>query len=176
VFGIPAVIALSLRALMPSDRYDSNRTRAAKTAGKKNPAPGSPPNEASVSHLSALLEGRPKTKSGQIRWLWPNIKAALRDGHQLKHVWECLVQDGVNLSYSKLRWYVARLRKLEAAGADLPGDGTEPEVTRALGALPNGASNSDTPKRDALANLRDRMNKRPGFEFDERPPDEKKLI
>jgi uncharacterized protein YcaQ len=29
---------------------------------------------------------------------------------------------------------------------------------------------------DPLANLRDRLTRRPGFEYDGRPPDEKKLI
>lgn len=65
----------------------------------------------------------PKTKAGQVQWLWPQIKLALREGHNLKQIWECLVEKGVNVSYSRLRWYVARLRKWEAAGggaADLP--------------------------------------------------------
>jgi hypothetical protein len=35
---------------------------------------------------------------------------------------------------------------------------------------------SDIPKRYALANLRERTNKRPGFEFDDRLPDPKKLV
>jgi hypothetical protein len=78
----------------------------------------------------------------------------------------------VELSWSKFRTYIVRLRKLEAAGADMPRGGAE-----SRDAVPtNRTPHSDSPKRDALANLRDRTDKRPGFEFDERPPDVKKLI
>ncbi|MEP6755969.1 MAG: TraK family protein [Chthonomonadales bacterium] len=121
------------------------------------------------SGLSNLIEGKPQSKLGRIRWHWPDIKAALRDGHQLKQVWECLVLDGIDLSYSKFRTYIVRLRRLEAAGADLPGSASP---TRETGP----PLQQVTLKRDPLANLRDRVNKRPGFEFDERPPDRKKLI
>jgi hypothetical protein len=38
---------------------------------------------------------------GQVRQLWPRIKVALREGHQLKQIWQCLVMDGLDLSYSK---------------------------------------------------------------------------
>jgi hypothetical protein len=157
---------------MANKRPSTSRTRAAKAAGGKGVAPFVTPGDAEVSQLSSLIDTRPQSKLGQVRRLWPEIKAALRDGHQLKQVWECLVHDGVELSWSKFRTYIVRLRKLEASGADLPGEGTEPREA----SPPNRAAPPDVPKRDALANLRERMNKRPGFEFDERPPDPKKLI
>jgi hypothetical protein len=65
-----------------------------------------------------------------------------------------------------------RLRKLEAAGADLPGGGTAPRDA----APPNRAAHSDGPKPDVVASFRERMNKRPGFEWDESPPDHRKLL
>ena len=157
---------------MGNKRASTSPTRAAKAAGGKGVTPVVGPSDAEGSQLSSLIDTRPQSKLGQVRRLWPEIKAALRDGHQLKNVWQCLVHDGVELSWSKFRTYIVRLRKLEAAGADLPGGGTEPRDV----APPNKAVHSNAPKRDALANLRERMNKRPGFEFDERPPDPKKLI
>ena len=150
----------------------SSRTRAAKTAGERTAPAGVAPTEAQSSQLSSLVEGRPQSKLGQVRHLWPEIKAALRDAHQLKQVWECLVWVGIELSWSKFRTYIVRLRKLEAAGADMPRRGADLVETASL----RRGSQSDSPKRDVLANLRERINSRPGFEFDERPPDLKKLI
>ena len=126
-------------------------------------------------HLSKLIDEIPKFKSAQIRHLWPKIKAALEHGHKLKRIWECLGNDGIQLSYGKFRWYVARLKRLESEGADLSGDGGEASRMSSSSA-PNIGVQVSTGKRDPLANLRERTNKRPGFEFDERPPDVKKLI
>lgn len=141
--------------------------------GSSVPTPNSPPGPSS---LSVLIEAKPQTKAGQVQWLWPQVKSALREGHKLKQVWQCLVEDGLEISYSRLRWYVARLKRLEAAGADLPGTNWKTQVAEAKGKSVSESSIPESPKRDALANLRQRMNKRPGFEFDEGPPDETKLI
>jgi hypothetical protein len=157
---------------MANNARSTSRTRAAETAGEKTATAGVRQAQAQVSQLSSLVEGRPQSKLGQVRRVWPEIKAALRDGHQLKQVWECLVGDGIELSWSKFRTYIARLRKLEAAGVDMPSGGTQPVET----ALPRRTPQPDSTKRDALANLRERTSNRPGFEFDERPPDVKKLI
>ena len=150
----------------------TSRTRTAKTAGESVGPPAVTPTGAPASQLSSLVAARPRSKLGQVRRLWPEIKAALRDGHQLKQVWECLSEDGIELSWSKFRTYIVRLRKLEAAGAEMPHRGAEPVET-----TPSRRNSQPAPpNRDALANLRERINNRPGFEFDERPPDAKKLI
>ena len=141
--------------------------------GSSGPTPNSP---SGLSSLSVLIEAKPQTKAGQVQWLWPQIKSALREGHKLKQVWQCLVEDGLQISYSRLRWYVARLKKLEAAGADLPGANWRTQAAEAKGKSVSESSIPERPKHDALANLRQRMSKRPGFEFDEHPPDEAKLI
>jgi len=106
--------------------------------------------------------------------LWPQIKCALREGHKIKDVWQRLVEDGLDLSYSRLRWYIARLKRLEAAGSLSPTVSTERE--RATVRARETELRSAGLQRDPLSNLRDRLNKRTGFQFDERPPDEKKLI
>ncbi len=161
---------------MPTEDNDAIHIRTART-GRKSPAsPGAPSEESGRRKFSDLLDGKPKSKSGQVRQLWPRIKVALREGHQLKQIWHCLVMDGLDLSYSKLRGHVSRLRKLEAEGADLPVGDKDREVTRAAGAQPRQNTNPGSFKRDPLANLRKSLNNRPGFQFDESPPDEKKLI
>ncbi len=154
---------------MPNPRQPSDRNRAAQDAGERNSAAASLAGDLK-SALSALVEERPQSKFGQLRRIWPDIKAVLRDGHQLKYVWEHLVQYGVELSYSKFRTYVARLRSLETSGADLPTVGADGKTAGPAAPI------KDAAKRDAVSNLRDRLNKRSGFEYDERPPDEKKLI
>jgi hypothetical protein len=122
--------------------------------------------------LRALTACTPKFKSGQIRALWPHIRDAIAAGHKLKQIWECLGQNGLALSYSRFRYYVATLKRSEPR---------EQQHTRSSVPFgtPSGTrvniSAGETP-RDALANLRERMNNRPGFEFDSRPPDVKKLI
>ena len=147
--------------------------RAAANAGEKTvPAPSRLPN-LPESSLAALVEQKPRTKAGQLQRLWPHIKAALREGHTLLDVRERLIEAGLELSYSKLRSYVARLKRLEAAGADLPRVDTE---QKNLPVVSDSAAGEAAKPRDPLANIRDRMNRRPGFQFDERPPDEKKLI
>ncbi len=63
------------------------------------------------SHLRSLPKQKPKTKAGQIRWLWPDIKRALDSGHTVKEVFEALRKDGFKIPYSRLRLYVAELRR-----------------------------------------------------------------
>jgi len=165
-----------LRREIPTPRDEISRTRAGEITGERIGPPLSHSRTTGSRHLLKLIDEVPKFKSAQIRRLWPQIKAALREGHTLKRIWECLNDDGVQLSYAKLRWHVATLRRLESEGVEIEGGGTEAQVTRSITAPTRTTSDSDAPKRDPLANLRERMNKRPGFEFDERPPDPRKLL
>lgn len=121
-------------------------------------------------NIERLPGRRPKTKIGQIRWRWPEILMAFAAGHSLKDVWKELGRDGIDLSYSKFRSYVARLRKTHSVSrapvlADVD-----------AGHSPRPESKAATPIRDPLANLREKTARRPGFEYDESPPDESKLI
>lgn len=148
------------------NQHDENRGhRRTGPSGKKDPTCLDP--WPRVVTFSALAGGRPKYKSAQIKLLWPEIKKALADGHKLRQIWESLDEDGINLSYSKFRSYIARLKR------SMPMDQTgqapaEPPTKRATA--------TEAVANDPLANLRDRLNNRPGFQFDERPPDIKKLI
>ena len=61
---------------------------------------------------------------------------------------------------------------MQAAGVDLPTAISERQET----ALVTQRHEQHSLKRDPLSNLKNHLSKRPGFEFDERPPDEKKLL
>jgi hypothetical protein len=173
------------------DQARRTRARSAETAGK-GPLrqPDSPPHladcrRADPIHLSALPAHRPARKSAQIRRLWPEISEALAAGHTIGDIRRELALDGLEISYSNLRTHVARLRRSRPLQPivnrhDAP---TAPPPTN----VPAGASPAVPPTNpasctaeaapyDPLANLRDRLTRRPGFEYDDRPPDEKKLI
>ena len=174
------------------DRTRSTRDCDAAAAAPKEPLPvsGHSPHPfgargADAAHLDALPKRRPARKSVQIRCLWPKIRAALAAGHSIRDVRGELSLDGLEISYSKLRTYIARLRKTDPqilAPNGIPDRGaTPPNAPPAE--IPSGAeaairvpSTAKPPDYDPLANLRERLTRRPGFHYDDRPPDEKKLI
>jgi hypothetical protein len=147
--------------------------RAAAPAEEKDA--NAPPRLLSAeNYLTALVGERPKTKAGQVQWLWPQIKAALVAGHKIRQIWECLADDGLDITYARLRYYIARFKRQESHGVPMPTRDRSHQPSRT--ATSNPQVKSEGTGRDALANLRSRLNHRPGFQFDERPPDEKKLI
>src|SRR6516164_3543032 len=63
------------------------------------------------TRLAALREKKPRTKSAQVRALWPEIKAALGKGNSLKTVCDCLEADGIAITVQTLGSYITRIRK-----------------------------------------------------------------
>ncbi len=112
--------------------------------------------EIDLSRLAGLRQEKPATLMGLIRLAWPDIEAALACGHTLKTVHERLNEGGIEIGYRRLSLYLGRLRRKGAVG----------EARRP----------PSRPKRDPLANVRDRTQRRPGFQFDDQPADESKLI
>jgi len=133
------------------------------------------------TRLAALREKQPPTKAAQIRRLWPEIKAALDNGHSLKTISECLAADGIAVTFRELSVYVGRLRKKSLNVADVrSGDrtpvpngvartATQQSTTRASEAAEQGA-------RDPLANVKERQKKRSGFDYRPELADPKELI
>jgi len=167
------------------------RPRSAPTAGKElSSCPDSPPHHGNQqhtepSHLKSLPVRRPVRKAAQIRWLWPEISTALAAGHTITLVRRVLALDGLEISYSKLRTYIARLRKtpVHQPTVNRHAEPPAPPPAVALAGTPlafppmNPATRAaEAAPYDPLANLRDRLTRRPGFQYDDRPPDEKKLI
>jgi uncharacterized protein YcaQ len=96
-----------------------------------------------------------------------------------------LALDGLEISYSNLRTHVARLRKSNplqpivnrhAVPTVPPAASVQPGAPLAAPPTKPASRAAAVAPYDPLANLRDRLTRRPGFEYDGRPPDEKKLI
>ena len=133
------------------------------------------------TRLAALREKKPQTKAARIRSLWPEIKAALDNGHNLKSISECLAADGITVTFRELSVYVGRLRKNPINPADLHArsggairDGIvstaePPSTTRSADPSEQGSS-------DPLANVRERQKKRRGFDYRPELADPKELI
>jgi hypothetical protein len=146
----------------------------------------------SLDRLRSLRAEKPLTQMGQIRWAWPEIKAALALGHSLTTIHQRLHEVGIQIPYKRLSLYLGRLRREEgtepASPVVAPSDIVAPVETRKLipcPAPPRAASDPDTitvshPEapvaHDPLANLRKYANTRPGFHWDEAPPDKNKLF
>ena len=127
------------------------------------------------SRLAALREKKPPSKAAQIRALWPDIKAALDNGHSLKVVCECLAGDGIALSEQSLSAYIWRIRRKAANSSVTPASAAR--TPHAFEDAPASSHNEpqDRP-RDPLANVRARQGKRTGFDYRPETADPKDLI
>jgi hypothetical protein len=132
------------------------------------------------TRLAALREKKPPTKAARIRSLWPEIKAALDNGHNLKSISECLAADGIAVTFRELSVYVGRLRKKPINPADLQvrsGGGIRNSISTAVppSTTPS-ADRNEQGSRDPLANVRERQKKRTGFDYRPELADPKELI
>jgi hypothetical protein len=120
-------------------------------------------------HCVAALAGqRPEQKIGQVRQLWPSIEAALASGHSLKSVCASLVADGISINYKTLSAYVNRLRRASRSSGVRPRNPKDtatalPVENSALRSI--GTASALQFPEDPAANLRERLNNRPGFHF-----------
>jgi hypothetical protein len=110
--------------------------------------------------------------------LWPEIKAALDKGHSLKTVCDCLEVDGIAITVQTLGSYITRIRRrslsIEAATEPRPQRFEEDAEGRDA---PPVESNAKAAKpSDPLANVRDRLGKRTGFDYRPELADPKDLI
>ena len=172
------------------DQAHRTRARGAESAAKDTlTRPDSPHHAdshgADPVHLNALPLSRPARKSAQIRWLWPEISEALAAGHTIGDIKRELALDGLEISYSNLRTQVARLRKSRPHQTTVNRrvePPAPPQTDVPVGAPPtvpptnSAVRSAEAAPYDPLANLRDRLTLRPGFRYDDRPADEKKLI
>lgn len=132
------------------------------------------------SRLRALRAEKPASQMGQLRWAWPEVKAALEHGHTLTTVHQRLTEVGIEIPYRRLSFYIGRLRREEAenGGASVAaapdGQPVVPASPRSRSPLPVVVDQAG--ERDPLANLRKLSTARPGFQWDEAPPDKDKLF
>jgi hypothetical protein len=119
-----------------------------------------------LTRLRARRGEKPRTKAGQVRQAWPDIKALFEAGHSLKDIWAWLNEIGIEIGYARLSHYTGQLKRRDQALAAST-DGTSREISTELERSP--ATN------DPLANIREREDRRSGFQYNSEP-DVKKLI
>jgi hypothetical protein len=130
------------------------------------------------TRLAALREKKPPTKASQIRALWPEIRMALDNGHSLKAVCECLAADGIAVSVQSLGSYIGRIRRASEQAYKRSNAGPiENPSRRTTDFRQTTASNvrGEQPM-DPLANVRERQDKRPAFDYRPELADAKDLI
>lgn len=124
-----------------------------------------------LSRLRARMREKPRTKAGQVRQAWPDIKDLFAAGHSLKDIWTWLNEIGIEIGYARLSHYVGQLRRREAAQMHVGRNARLAEESTAPPACPE--TGQDKP--DPLANILEREQQRPGFNYNS-DPDVKKLI
>jgi hypothetical protein len=125
------------------------------------------PKSSDHSHVRALAQRRPARKSAQVRWFWPQIRAALAAGHSIADVRRELALDGLDISYSKLRTYIGRLRKQDHA----TGRQSAPAGDSVTGDSQCKPTPGSEPAPDPLFNVRRQLDlkKRTSFEYNPFP-------
>ena len=137
--------------------------------------------ELDFARLRALARKKPRTKAGQVRQAWPEIRQLLAAGHSLKDVWAWLGELGITIPYTRLSEYVNQLRRADLDGAQsrnavpIVVPETTPAPTQEFVAAPRSqVKPSDKP--DPLANIRRSEAKRPGFHYRPADPDDEKNL
>ncbi|MGA2038257.1 MAG: hypothetical protein ABSH42_03185 [Bryobacteraceae bacterium] len=122
---------------------------------------------AETRHRLAQRRGRkPATKAGQIRALWPEIRAAIADGQSLASIRQWLEEEGgVVVTVQSLGSYLTRIRRKELAQPVAP---NSLAVQTPAATLPRVAS--------LLPQRAESAKRKPSFEYPPGPPDESKLI
>jgi hypothetical protein len=113
------------------------------------------------------VKEKPRTKIGQVRQAWPEIRELLDAGHSLKDVCRWLNEIGLQIGYARLSDYVTQLRRRDAELPKPSGSGPKDDMAA--------AKQEVQPPIQPLAHLAEREKKRTGFSFNAEP-DPKKLI
>jgi hypothetical protein len=131
-----------------------------------------------LERLRNLAHERPKSKTGQIRWAMADIQHARNAGHDLKTICQRLNELGIEIAYRDLVNCMYRLRKRGYALGQIATTEISPlrsaEKTEVPSSLPQSA-NAETTYPDPVAALKERLQQRPGFEYNSKP-DKSKLI
>jgi len=116
---------------------------------------------------------KPRTKMGQVRQAWQEIKHLQAAGHSLRDIREWLSEIGVEIGYSNLSHCLCRLRRRERS--------SESQIQELLGRLaamqleqpqqdqPGPPGQTPASKSDPLRNLREQRARKKSFEFDPFP-------
>jgi hypothetical protein len=107
---------------------------------------------------------KPATKAGQLRALWPEIRAAKAEGQSLATIRQWLEEEaGIVVTVQSLGSYLTRIQRKERATPTAP----TPQPVRVL---------SKSPVSNTRGKIPVNSKKTSGFEYPPGPPDESKLI
>ncbi len=145
-----------------------------------------PNDKLDLTRLRARLAEKPRTKAGQVRQAWPDIKALFDAGHSLKDIWMWLNEIGIEIGYARLSHYTGQLKRRDQSAAAAEQGSTIVDKgglrDTAAPVSTDGAARERTVSdqgaetvHDPLANIRQREDRRPGFQYNS-DPDIKKLI
>ena len=136
-----------------------------------------PSDHLDLARLRALARKKPRTKAGQVRQAWPEIRDLLNAGHTLKDVCLWLNECGIEIGYARLSDYVNQLRRTQPVPMDSNARAETIEATQAAAESNSQHPDGERKKRDPLANVRASEAQRPGFHYRPAgPADEKDLI
>jgi hypothetical protein len=68
-----------------------------------------------LNRLRTRLREKPRTKAGQVRQAWPDIRDLLAAGHSLKDIRVWLNEIGLEIGYARLSHYIGQLRRKDEA-------------------------------------------------------------
>lgn len=140
-----------------------------------------------LDQLRARIGEKPRTKAGQIRQAWPEIRALFAAGHSLKDIWIWLNEIGIEIGYARLSHYTGQLKRRDQAAAPPQRSGASVEPGDVRNGIPavvqerdgeRGAESlqgADKHAGDPLVNIRSHEERRVGFQYNPEP-DAKKLI
>jgi len=130
-----------------------------------------------VTRLRERAGERPRTKIGQVRQVWPEIRKLLSAGHSLTDICAWLNEIGLEIGYARLSHCIAQLR-LQDRAAQTPIQ----DLLRGLAPTPSEPPRQDQPAcqggsppndtSDPLRNIREHRAKKSGFEYDPFPAKE----
>jgi hypothetical protein len=136
-----------------------------------------------LDRLRARLREKPRTKAGQVRQAWPEIKALFEAGHSLKDIWLWLNEIGIEIGYARLSHYTGQLKRRDRVFAErqriAEADGNPDNKSGGAQSIGGTVGPSELAvaeqQGDPLANVREREQHPPGFQYNAEP-DPKKLI
>src|ERR1700730_31108 len=106
------------------------------------------------SAIRALTAESPRSKTGLLRPLLPEMEDAVAAGHKLKDVWEKFTANGVQITYTQFCLYLKRVRTVKAQTAPGPRKEAGSQVKKVV-----------AEEFDPLHNVRLRESTRPGFRY-----------
>jgi len=127
-----------------------------------------------LNRLRTRVAQKPRTKMGQVRQAWPEIKDLLVAGHSLRDIWTWLNEIGLDIGYARLSHCITQLRLRDQAAQSPMQDlrrgfaSVFPEERR-LDGLPGRDQVSRTVTSDPLQNLREQRARNKGFEYNPFP-------